>query len=524
MDSDIENNINNINNNNNNNNKKIENHAIIINNNDEKNQINNNNNNNNNNQTPIKERSFLYIHKINNDVSYMNLITSYIGSFLSICFFVFINVAQPDILSSLGISDDQQGRISGNLSFCNEIVIVIASYTWGILSDKIGRRGVYSAGMFIIGIGLAIYPFANSIVCLYIFRMIFAVGAASCSSMLSAVLADYIPFRDRGKASGLLGFAAGGGAVLASLVLMKIPNLIKQNSNLPSRQSTEVVYGMTAALAIIGSVLLFFCLQRKSKDIKLMCNEKKNALKIAWDGLKAGKKPLLSLAYGSGFLARGDSAIATTFLSLWIYQYTLSINGGDKTAALSKSGTISGIAQTCALFFALVAGFLCDRMNRIFAMVLLAMIGCVGYFMLAFSENPLTTQFFVGACIIGCAETGMVVSSTALVAQESPTELRGSVSGFFSQCGSIGILVASLLGGILYDKWNGYPFALFGVFSALLSIWGLVVFFITQFKQSLVPNSPIKNFFKNFIQNNDREFNNQKHIDSLKDPLISNLI
>ncbi|EGC30876.1 hypothetical protein DICPUDRAFT_157347 [Dictyostelium purpureum] len=447
----------------------------------------NNNNSNNNNNSYNNLKSFLFIHKVNKDVSYLNLITSYLGSFLSICFLVFINVAQPYILNSLNISDDRQGNVSGNISFCNEVVIVLASYLWGILSDKVGRRIVYSAGMFIIGIGLAIYPFANSILCLMIFRVVFAIGAASCSSMLSAVLADYIPFIDRGKASGLLGFSAGGGAVLASLVLLKIPDIINNNSSLGPSRSTELTYGMTAGLAVIGSVILFTCLQWKSKESSIANNDRKSILTIALDGLKAGKKPLLSLAYGSGFLARGDSAIATTFLSLWIYQYTLSVNGGNKTDALSKSGTISGIAQTCALFFALFAGFLCDRMNRIFAMVLLALVGCFGYFLLAFSENPLTTQFFVGACIIGCAETGMVVSSTALVAQESPIELRGSVSGFFAQCGSLGILVASLLGGVLYDQWKGFPFALFGGFSAILSIWGLIIFFITQYQSNLSP-------------------------------------
>lgn len=38
------------------------------------------------------------------------------------------------------------------------------------------------------------------------------------------------------------------------------------------------------------------------------------------EGFVAGKNPRLALAYASGFAARGDSEVVTTFLSLWVYQ------------------------------------------------------------------------------------------------------------------------------------------------------------------------------------------------------------
>jgi len=444
-------------------------------------------------------KSFLKLHKLNLGVSYKNIIASYLGSFLSICFFVFINVAQPLILTnSLNIPDDKTGQASGNLSFANELVILIVSHCWGITSDRIGRKWVYCIGMTLIGVGLTIYPFANSFGLLILFRLVFALGAAACSSMLSAVLADYVIFQDRGKASGILGFSAGGGAVLGSLALLKLPSFFQSViPNFSVTHAAQLTFCLTGALAFIGAVILFFSLQNKSK-CKSHTHER-NSIKIAIEGIAAGKKPVLSLAYGSGFIARGDSAIATTFLSLWIYQYALSTNGGNKTDALSQSGTISGVAQTCGLFFALVAGVLCDKLNRVFAMILLSSIGCLGYFLLSFSSNPLSTQFFVAACIIGCAETGMVVSSTALVAQESPPEYRGSVSGFFSQCGSIGILIASKVGGEFFDKWNGFPFIMFGVLSGVLSLWGAIVFICTQCKRNR-SESPLKSFFFKLYQ------------------------
>eukprot|EP01133_Synstelium_polycarpum_P001515 gene1515-1768_t len=438
----------------------------------------------NNEQQQQHYKSFIRLHKLNHGVNYKNIIASYIASFLSICFFVFINVAQPLILTnSLNIPDDQQGNVSGDLTFYNEIVILLTSHAWGLLSDKFGRRIVYVAGMVIMAVGLGTYPFANHLYVLMMFRVVFAIGAAACSTMLSAVLADYVLFEDRGKASGLLGFAAGGGAVLGSLVLLKIPQFIDTHSNVGITASAQLTYCLTSTIALIGAVFLWFTLQSRSQS--KVHQSQASIVTIAKEGLVAGKNPVLSLAYGSGFIARGDSAIATTFLSLWIYQYALAQNGGNKTAALSKSGTISGIAQTFGLFFAPVAGFLCDRLNRLLAMVIIAIIGCIGYFMLAFSTDPLSASFLIGACVIGCAETGMVVSSTALVAQESPKDCRGSVSGFFSFCGAIGILIGSKVGGTFFDRWNGFPFFLFGVFSSVLTLWGIAVYFYERFKKPI---------------------------------------
>lgn len=122
-------------------------------------------------------------------------------------------------------------------------MILLTTNIWGTISDKFGRRVVYTCGFVIIGIGFGLYPLARTFpgkrvywcrvatdylnLVLLVFRMIFAVGAAACAAMLSAVLADYVVFVDRGKGSGLLGLSAGGGAVLGALVLLQVPNWLE---------------------------------------------------------------------------------------------------------------------------------------------------------------------------------------------------------------------------------------------------------------------------------------------------------
>ena len=49
------------------------------------------------------------------------------------------------------------------------------------------------------------------------------------------------------------------------------------------------------------------------------------------------------------------------------------------TDALSRAGIVSGVAQTCALAFAPFAGLLCDKLHRIFALSILALVAALGY-------------------------------------------------------------------------------------------------------------------------------------------------
>lgn len=144
----------------------------------------------------------------------------------------------------------------------------------------------------------------------------------------------------------------------------------------------------------------------------------------------AGKNPVLALAYASGFAARGDSAVATTFLSFWVFQAAHSIGMGD-SAALARAGVVDGVAQTCGLIFAPIAGILCYKIHRVLAMAILSAVAAfgilkavirkfytlVGYILICFTDDPMGAWMMVGACIVGCGEIGLVVSSTALVAQ-----------------------------------------------------------------------------------------------------------
>ena len=74
------------------------------------------------------------------------------------------------------------------------------------------------------------------------------------------------------------------------------------------------------------------------------------------------------------------------------------------------------------------------------------------------------------------AEVGCIITSGVLIAQEAPERLRGSVVGIFTLSGAIGILIASVVGGVLFDNWRySGPFVFFGAISALVFIWAIIL-------------------------------------------------
>ena len=73
-----------------------------------------------------------------------------------------------------------------------------------------------------------------------------------------------------------------------------------------------------------------------------------------------------------------------------------------------RAGVVSGIAQTCAIIFAPISGYMIQRLNRVLALVILALMAAFGYCLIFFYTNPLEWGIAFPAAIIGCGEIGLV--------------------------------------------------------------------------------------------------------------------
>lgn len=397
----------------------------------------------------------------------------YLSCFTAIMLATFVPATQPFLLSEvLHIDKDNQGVISGNLNFWGEIVIILSVGLIGSLSDRLGRRLVTTASYAIAAIGIGLYGLAESIGQLYFARCVYSLGIAGISTMIVTLMADYAADNSRGKATGFLGIMNGLGAMVAALVLVKLP-AIYQGQGFNAEQAGFATFACIGLLTLIVAVLIFLTLK---PGVAIQNEQKKSVFKQIEEGFTAAKDPGISLAYAASFVARGNLAVVGTFFTLWASIYGTQELGMSSAEALAKGGGLVAISYVASLLSAPIFGILTDKVRRVDAVAITMLVAVIGYGGTFFVSVPFSWQMIVCLIFIGMAEVGCIITSGVLIAQQSPARVRGSTIGVFTFCGAVGILVASIVGGQLFDHWlKSGPFVFFGGAAGVVLIWALFV-------------------------------------------------
>jgi len=388
-----------------------------------------------------------------------------------------INASQPWVLTNLlNIDQDQLGRATSKLLLANEIVLIGLVGTFGVLSDRYGRRVVYVGGFVIAALGAALFTHAENLETLIVFRMICAVGTAALAAMLVAVVADYPNEESRGKANGWQGFIAGLGAFfMFGVLIMMVPKMLAKRAG-PNPNMHEVGHTwflIIAGIGLIGAVLAMFL---RREGVVIQKREKKPLLTMAKEALTAAREdPGVALAYGAAFVSRGDLAVQGTFVALWISRHCKD-QGMPAEDVTAQIGAIGLIAPVTATLFAYFAGLICDRYSRVSATAAMMLISSIAYNGMLFVTDPLGGHMKIMMALMGVAEIGAFIASQALVSQQAREDIRGSVTGFFGVCGAVGILIGTVGGGYLFDRIGpSSPFVIFGVANVVLFVWALAV-------------------------------------------------
>ena len=406
-------------------------------------------------------------------VSGMNMTVFYLTCVATILLGTFINAFQPFLFSEImNIPSDQHGVVSGKLNFAGEIAIIATVGLWGAISDKIGRRWVMTLGFLLVGVAFYLYPTADSVNTLLLYRCIYGVGIAAATCMIVTLLADYAQDISRGKAAGFQGVCNGIGAVVALFVLLRLPESFQQGGQ-TAIEAGFTTFHIAVGIAIVLAVLSFIGLRSKNVHHG---GDKQGLVTMVVDGMKAAKDPGIALAYGASFVSRANLTIVGAFMTLWLSNYGTEQAGMTSAEALKKAGGIVAIAQGVALMGAPFFGILTDKINRVSALLIALFISFVGYCGTYLVGNPFGGLMIGVVIVIGLSEIGGIITSGVLIAQQTPAKNRGAVIGIFNLSGAVGILISSLIGGYLFDHWDqSGPFVFVGLCALVVFIWGLVV-------------------------------------------------
>lgn len=398
------------------------------------------------------------------------LLTVTMTNIAMITFFVFL---QPYLLSEiLHIPDARQGTLTGNLASLQEILLLLLMGFIGALSDTRGRRVLAAIGFAALSVSFFLYPLVASETQLYLARIIFAAGAATVSVITTSCVVAYIQNVSRGKWSGLVSVCNSLGIIFVAMVLSKTPVWLT-SQGLDAELAGRYTYWIGALVCLCALPLAFWHL--KEADAQPQARRESIGQQIL-SGLAAARaNPRLPLAYTAGIIGRGDLIVVSTFLSLWVVQ--AGIPAGISTGeSMARAGMVFGVIQTSALVWAPLMGMIVDHVNRVTALAIAMGIAATGYLMMGQVADPFSNDIFPVAIVLGMGENSVLIAGLALLGQEAPKRLYGTIVGMFLVMGSLGVILASWVGGQLFDHWSRTgPFTLMGILNLVGLIWALLL-------------------------------------------------
>jgi MFS family permease len=387
---------------------------------------------------------------------------------------------QPYLLrENLQMPVAEQGRASAILSFSYEATVFLLVATFGALSDKIGRRPIFVLGFLWLGVALGLYPLAENLLQLTLCRIFFAIGSAMLTGMMTTVLADYPQEHSRGFMVAIGGIANGLGAMTCVLLLSRLPKILA-DMGYTTLMSGRLTYWTGTLLCFVSAVVVSRGLKggKPGKSLK-----RQRIASLLKDGIRVARaNPRVMVAYLEAFVARGDLMLISTFFALWASQSGVAV-GLTLEEATRKAGLFIAIIQGSSLIWAPVWGFILDRIDRLTAVAMAMGIAGIAYLWAGFSPNPIATAFIPVAVMLGIGEFSGILAGGALIGQEAPEDIRGSTVGLFNMCGSIGVIVLAVVGGLVFDYWKpGGPFVVVGFMNLLILVIAVLVRIFTGYK------------------------------------------
>jgi MFS family permease len=278
------------------------------------------------------------------------------------------------------------------------------------------------------------------------------------------VLADYPVDADRGKLTGISFFLNAVGALIFFAVLTRLPEMY-QGFGATETEAGRFAYLTIAAVCVL-SALVMLGLKPGPPD---QVTERLPLRILLAQGLAAGRKPRVALAYAASFAARADLVIVALFLSLWVQTAAIA-DGATAAEASSRQGALFGIVQGCAMLWAPVFGWMADKLDRVTLVIIATVLSIVGYGWMGFTPDPaIGGAAFGAAAMLGVGQASGILASQVLIAQEAPRAIRGAVIGMVGFFGALGILAISKIGGITFDEWRpGSPFIIMAAANVLL--------------------------------------------------------
>jgi MFS family permease len=334
----------------------------------------------------------------------------------------------------------------------------------GFLSDIFGRKRTIVAGMALYLVATTGFILAQDVSSLIIFRAVQGAGSAMVWPVAEAYLADVTGRWQRGR------------VVSAYIASMLIAELIGPGIGVAIYKAWTAIFGGADYIMAIKSPIIFLALMvlgsltatiflpgtpaRSNPGIKTGFEEVKNALKA----LPRAVSGSLEIMYLNGVINGFSMGIIETALIVYIIEFIV------KDPAYV--GLYYIISSAAALPASLLSGYIADRIRRRKPIIAVGyVIGRGAFFLVPLVRDPAMFLMLAipSSMTFGVSEPAM----RALQADIAPREVRGSVFGMQELFMNSGVLVGSILGGLLTQilATQTYPVSAYQIQGITLPFW-----------------------------------------------------
>ncbi len=405
-------------------------------------------------------------------INRINGVSYFVTAMLAVPMMAALSFLQPIMLRIVGVERAIQGTVSGDLIFYQEILVLLFTPFIGAYADKIGRRPLVMFGVAMLGLGYAFYPFADSIFMMYAYRTIFAFGVATVATSITIVNTDYVQDRSRGTWVALASMTQGIGIFAATQILRRVPAQLGQQGYEEAEIAKVLFWGCTGICTLLFLIATGGLSSNKPAETRER-DSITTLIKLGFSAAAENKR--IALAYATAFAARGDVLVVGTFAFLWTQQAAEDLGLGA-IEGYKRGGMVVGIIQGAALTWALVMGRILNKIDRVTGVIIAFTLAAIGYMLFGLVKDPFSNQIILPAIILGMGETSTIIAGNALIGQTAPPAYRGAVLGAFALCGAAGILIATSLGGRLFDLWMpGGPYVQMGIINTCVLLFALYV-------------------------------------------------
>jgi len=346
----------------------------------------------------------------------------------------------PIYARDFGATGTQLGFLTASFA----VARLITTFPGGWLADRTGRKKPIILGLFAYSVVMALYGFSQDTSQLILLRGLQGMASGIVWPVISTMVVEMVPPKDRGKAMGLyemthfLGMVIGPGlgGVLAGVF------------------TTAVPFFVCGVLAFLSSILVVFTVQETvTTKLSIDDSSTENAY-FRTNSKPSGHNSIIKAIkeltpYAGIFVGLCVARFILAF-SNSLMQPVLSVYANEEIG-ISEAGvgmlfTIQGIVT---LFATIPMGTVADRVGRKPMIILGKIIHASAAILVIFSGSlwPLLL-------VMTMRGFGRAVSNPSITAMFSglvPVSKRGRGMGIFNIFQNVGLVVGATVGGFLYE-------------------------------------------------------------------------